>query len=282
MTDQATASDGLPALIIKPHTRYKLHAIGRYIQQFTTALKDTFSERNYIDLLSGPGKCLVRGTNEEIFGSPLLALTTRYPFSHYYFGDIDRNHLVALRKRSEWLATSSTKQFFEGDCNQTVVRILQHIDAQKSANLAVIDGFGVECHWATIKALASCRRMDLIILFPQGMAINRNLKQWAALEESPLDLFFGTSRWREIYEKECGQIRRCVRPFLDLYRQQLRTLGYRKEDSVYEYDDPLIRSRGGHGQKLYYLIFASRHPLGQRFWRQAIEKDAAGQRRLFE
>ena len=287
MADYVIARDGLPALPIKPHTLEKLNAIQRYVDQFTKSMKLTgsdsgfrgFAERNYIDLLSGPGLCVVQGTSREVQGSPLVALSTEYPFSHYYFVDANPDAIVALKKRAATLSGSASAniRYFVGDCNQQVHQVLGHIDKKLSINLAVIDGYGVECHWSTIKALASCRRMDLIILFPQGMSINRNLRQWIDKQGNALDDFFGTHEWRPIYDAKCGQPKQCIRDFLDLYQQNLRTLRYPQPNQVGEF---LVRAQKG--QKLYYLVFASRHRLGQRFWKQATDKSSAGQKRLFD
>jgi three-Cys-motif partner protein len=285
MPDSVAASDGLPALLIKRHTLEKLNAIQRYIYQFATAMKPTgrtrgfrgFEERNYIDLFSGPGVCVIKRGNQEVLGSPLLALSTRYLLSSYYFADINPDYISALRQRADDLegSASLSKRYFVGDSNQQVHQILQHIDKKLSVNLALIDGFGVECHWSTIEALASCRRMDLIILFPQGMSINRNLHQWAESDSGALDAFFGTDEWRQIYQDAAGQARKCIRPFLDLYQRNLRKLRYAQTGQVTE-----LLVRGQRGQKLYYLIFASRDPLGERFGKQATEKSVAGQLRL--
>ena len=286
VTDMINASDGLPALLVKQHTLEKLNVIQRYIDQFATAMKPTgrttgfrgFRERNYIDLFSGPGTCVVQGSNQETQGSPILALSTRYPLSNYYFVDINPDYISALKRRADALdGPASHKSYFTGDSNQEVHQIVRFIDKKLSVNLALIDGFGVECNWSTVELLASCQRMDLIILFPQGMSINRNLKQWAESASNALDAFFGTDEWRQIYRNAGGQASKCIRAFLDLYQRNLRELGYAQTNQVREL---LIRSRGG--QKLYYLIFASRHPLGERFWKQATETSVAGQKRLFD
>ncbi|HLF89573.1 MAG TPA: three-Cys-motif partner protein TcmP [Anaerolineales bacterium] len=277
MADTKIASDGLPALVIKQHSLEKLFYFQRYIYQFTTALKSKFEERNYIDLFSGTGLCLVRETNEEANGSALLALTTVAPFSNYYFIDLYQEHLTSLESRANAVASAQflRKLFFQGDCNKKVYDVLKHINKKYSVNLAILDGFGIECHWSTIESLSSCQRMDLIILFPQGMNINRNLKFWVESESNSLDLFFGANGWRKIYEQEHGRANQCIRPFLDLYQSNLRKLGYGGENQVRE---QLIRSQGG--QKLYYLIFASRNPLGEKFWKQATDKTLGGQRKL--
>lgn len=285
--ETVVAGDGLPALSIKPHTLKKLHFIRRYIYQFSTALKPTgrttgfrgFEKLNYLDLFSGPGVCIVDGSQEEVSGTPLLALTTDHPFRKNFFIDANHDYISALDERAKRLHVESEVliKILEGDCNNKVHEVLRAIDKLYSANLAVIDAFGIECKWATIEVLASCKRMDLIIMFPQGMNINRNLKSWAEAESSALDEFFGTTEWRKIYDDAHGQASKCIRPFLDLYQSKLRELGYNSKDNIREV---LIRSQGG--QKLYYLIAASRHPLGAKFWKQSIQKDEGGQLSFFD
>lgn len=287
MTDYIIASDGLPALPVKQHTLEKLNAIGRYIEQFATSMKPTgratgfrgFQERNYIDLFSGPGLCVIEGIEQEIPGSPILALLCKYPLTNYYFVDINPDYIAALKGRADALNRTEvvSRRYFVGDCNEQISQILRCINTRYSINLAVIDGFSIECKWATIQALASCYRMDLIILFPQGMSINRNLKKWAEAVSNPLDAFFGTDKWKYIYESAGGKASKCIRPFLDLYQNNLKRLGYSKAGQIHEF---LVRSK--RGQKLYYLIFASRNPLGDHFWTQATSKSAGGQMKLFD
>lgn len=271
------------------HTLDNLYWIRCYVHQFTTALSPEashknppfkgFSQRNYIDLLCGPGLCVVQKSRTEEPGSSIVALSAKYPFSHYYFVDVEDRSVAALKQRIDrgGYAPGASKRYFVGDCNERVHDILDSTDLQASVNLAVVDGFSIECHWSTVELPASCRRMDLIILYPQGMTINRNLHIWATERPNALDEFFGTTDWRKIYQGACGQPSRCIRGFLDLYQDNLRRLGYADTDQVHE---ELVRSAGG--QKLYYLIFASRHPLGHQFWKQAAEKRVSGQLRLLD
>jgi three-Cys-motif partner protein len=271
------ASDGLTALSIKPHSLHKLDLIRRYSEQFTTALKDWFPQRNYIDLFSGPGLCVVTRPKQEVKGSPLIALTLRYPFSSYHFVDAEPQNIDALRQRAQNLLHSkSASKYYVGDCNEKIHEVLKRINKQASVNLALVDGFGIECQWKTITTLASCKRMDLIILFPQGMSIKRNLQKWAEQETSKLDDFFGTTDWRLIYKDTAGNPKHCTGPFLKLYQQRLKTLGYNDPDQVGEF--PVQSTRG---VPLYYLVFASKSELGVKFWKQA-RANVLGRRRLFE
>lgn len=287
------ASDGRLALRIKPHTIRKLKVIEYYLAQFATAMRPKppnratrfigFAERNYIDLFAGPGRCRVLASSvpselRDVDGSPLIALKVRHPLSNYYFIDIDQGVIESLEQRTAETATAkgSEKRFLIGDCNEKVNEVLRHVDAKNSISVALIDSFTIACKWSTVKALARCKRMDLIINFPMGMSINRNLHKWVENESSALDDFFGNRKWRDIYEQELGMARQCIRPFLDLYEQGLAELGYRVGD-VRE-----IPIRSQRGVPLYYLVFASRSDLGDKFWNNAARVADELQLRMFD
>lgn len=280
------ASDGRLALQIRPHSLRKLKIVEYYLSELSTSMRPTdrkskfkgFEERNYIDLFCGPGRCVVAGqmpSGTEVDGSALMALKVRYPFSAYYFVDIQPKSIEALAHRSVSLGGDAKKRFFTGDCNEKVDEVLKEVSQRYSINVALLDSFTIACKWSTIEALARCTRMDLIINFPQGMSINRNLHYWAENEDSELDNFFGNRKWREIYAQSQGIAKRCIRGFLDLYKQGLSRLGYRVNDVR----EVLITSR--HGQKLYYLLFASRNPLGDKFWGNATRLADESQLSLF-
>ena len=67
---------------------------------------------------------------------------------------------------------------------------------------------------------------------------------------------------------------------MDYYKQKLQELGYKevfRDDEVG--DEPLMRN--AKKGPLYRLLFASKHPLGQKFWRAVTRRDVHGQTRLF-
>ena len=95
----------------------KYFYIGRYIDMFTKSMKGKWN-LYYIDLFSGCGRCRVRETEEEIDGSALLALNTKYKFKKYFFIDLDPLALNALKKRIKAIRLSNMSELIEGDCNE--------------------------------------------------------------------------------------------------------------------------------------------------------------------
>ncbi len=91
--------DGLPARAARQWTMEKLFYVERYLAVFATAMKDKWHELVYVDLLAGPGRCVIEETGKDIPGSPLLA-TARTEFGRLFLNDIDPIATVALARRT--------------------------------------------------------------------------------------------------------------------------------------------------------------------------------------
>jgi len=277
--------DGLPVREAGAWALEKLDYLSRYVSVFETSMRDKWQVRNYVDLLAGPGKNQIRETGAVLLGSPLLALTTTYPFTGYHFVEYEPDNMQALRQRCMASDLSDCIHIYNGDCNVLVDQIVADLkrDEGRSLNLAFLDPEGLELQWATVAKLASIRRMDLIINYPQyGLTLNMK-RAFASTGETAVDRFFGDEGWRAIYDewqrtRHLGIHRRLI----DWYKSRLQTLGYqevRRDDEVG--GEPLMRNVTRKAP-LYRLLFASKHPLGSKFWHGVTHRDVYGQRRLFE
>ena len=273
--------DGLATRCVGLWAKEKLDYLRRYIEVFEGAMRDKWRERNYVDLMAGPGKNRVRETGEIMLGSPLLALTTRYPFTGYHFVDMDPMNTVALKQRCASSHLAQSVDCITGDCNVVVDQIVSNLRAteNQSLNLAFLDPAGLELTWSTVAKLASIRRMDIIINYPEG-GLNRYMRQAnQAACNTVVDAFFGTREWRAIYDRrQTSQYRRVHRELLDLYRSKLADVGY---VDIRQSEEPLMRNVVRRAP-LYRLLFASKHELGERFWREVTQRNVYGQRRLLE
>ncbi len=109
-------SDGLPLREVGVWTDEKLFYVRRYVEIFTTGMKQKWPVRVYIDLFSGPGRSLIEGTPREIDGSPLIALKAKDAFTSYFFNDLDRESADALKERVRRLRASAVVHNI--DCNE--------------------------------------------------------------------------------------------------------------------------------------------------------------------
>ncbi|HUV94088.1 MAG TPA: three-Cys-motif partner protein TcmP [Anaerolineae bacterium] len=265
----------------------KLDYLRRYLNAFTTAMRDHWPAMHYIDLFSGSGKCRDRNTENVHLGSPLIAITATHPFTHYCFVDKDAKYIAALRERCRASPVGHRVECIAADANQAAHTVVDRIRALQprgggSLNLAFLDPAGLQLHWDTVTVLSRIRRVDLIIYYPH-LGLNLNMKKAVSSPgETAVDRFFGSAEWRSIYEdwERKGRPKGLHRSLIDLYKRKLMLLGYsevlRGSDLR---DEPLIRSSRTRAP-LYYLLFASKHPLGHQFWRSVIRKDVHGQMRM--
>lgn len=273
-------------LLMRPSGQWaekKLDYLKRYIEIFETSMRKKWLRRNFVDLFSGPGKCRTDG-GKIFLGSPLISLTTTYPFTDYFFADIDKASIGALLERCRSLPFFDRIRFHQEDSNTAVTRVITEIQTldklhkSPSLNLAFLDPEGLELEWRTVAALASVQKMDLIIHYPV-MGLKRNLANASKEEEHYLDRFFGDREWRRVY-KQVSDVAIVEHELLIHYKKKLEALGYVevKEDEETGNAPPIKNTKGG---LLYRLLFASKNPLGDEFWKEVIQRDVHGQRRLF-
>lgn len=283
--------DGLPMRASGAWAMEKLDYLRRYMDIFVTSMRDKpWRAMHYVDLFAGPGKCRTKDKSARVFlGSPLIALNVAHPFSGYFFVDLDAGTIAVLQKRCAASPLAGRVNCLIGDSNRCVMDIVSRIQTidrtfiqgkWPSLNLAFLDPEGLELHWETVAALAGVNRMDLIIHYPQ-MALERTMpKAFQTEGASSVDLFFGDPDWRKIYAEWKDRQTGLHRQLIDYYKQRLQNLGYAevlRDDETG--DEPLMRN----AQKkapLYRLLFASKHPLGNKFWHQVTQRDLHGQRRL--
>jgi hypothetical protein len=125
--------------------------------------------------------------------------------------------------------------------------------------------------------------MDLIYVFLEGMAAKRNLEKFLRRADSPLDQALGTDAWRGLVRGRMldpadpeAQWEQVGRPLVDILRQPLVMLGYQD----IRLGSEIIGVRNRRNAPLYYLVFASKHSLGHRFWKAISRYDKSGQARL--
>ncbi len=248
-------------------TKNKLEILAQYLPLYLRATTKA-AERIYIDGFAGPGLNKVKMTGEVIDGSPLIALGARSAngtiFDRLFF--IEKNHRAAkeLEQTAEARDSRRRATVREGDVNVELPKLTQSLP-KRSPTFVFLDTQGIEPKWTTVEAIAAWQT-ELLINFPFGMAINRN-------PGPKVTRYFGTEEWQRIwYSNRPGRLKE----FLDLYKNRLRQLGYK----YFMDPDPLITAPGG--QRLYYLVFATKVKPGQDImkWVQK-QPDVHGQTRFW-
>jgi three-Cys-motif partner protein len=264
------ASDGLPARLTGHWVHEKKYYLSRYLDIMTHGVgKKWGAKLAYIDLFAGPGRSVIRGTGEEVEGSPVLAL--KYDFARYVFVD-KPEVLSSLKTRLNSHDKSSQIVFVEGDCNEVIAKVVLASPADH-LGLAFIDPTGLQMQFRTVQRLVHGRKIDLLMTLQFGMGIKRNLHQYIRAESGTLTGFLGNANWREDASAG-GSASQVVRRITTRYMRQLRDMGY------HTFRDREIEIRNDQNVFLYFMAFASRHLLGGRFWREAIRIEWTGQRQM--
>lgn len=260
--------DGIDVMCVGNWVMDKYRILNDYLEILTKGLGKTWTELYYVDLFCGPGRSRIRQTGVEIDGSPLIAL--KKGFTDFIFVDLNKINLECLGKRAGQFGKRIAT--ITGDCNNVVTEITSSIP-DKSLGIAFVDPFGLDFNFDTYAALTRNKRMDLIINFPIGMAIKRNLRS-----ERKLDAFLGGVGW-----KHGGDESSRANHITNFFKKNLEEIGYKyqsnQDETSYMGEVDVKNTRQN---LLYYLLYASKHPLGLRLWNQSRKYSSSGQRTLFD
>jgi three-Cys-motif partner protein len=167
-------------------TDQKLDILEGYLGAYTTALQNAKFTKGYIDAFAGSGyREAKRGfpdlseqePQDLLAGSARRALRVQPRFDGYVFIESHggrRAQLEALK--SEFPEQANAIQIRGGDANQQLRDICALSWASRRAVL-FLDPYGMQVDWSTIEAVARTKAIDMWLLFPVGIGVNRLLKR---------------------------------------------------------------------------------------------------------
>lgn len=267
-------------------TEEKLERVRKYLVAYATIMSKQRFKFAYSDAFAGTGYRTLEqdgSTNELMFpelvdqesqkfliGSARIALHSRPRFNKYIFIEKDAGRFAELNKlREEFPDVAEDIILVNADCNVYLQDLcLNHVWKRNRAVL-FLDPFGMQVEWKTIEAIAQTKAVDLWLLFPLGVAVNRLLRRDGNINEvlrQRLDELFGTTEWFDaFYETKVvrslfGEETR-LEKIVNLDRigkyfvTRLQTIFAR----VAENPLPLYNSRNN---PLYLLCFAAGNPKG--------------------
>lgn len=265
-----SAQDNLSLRCVGEWSKDKIEYFNYYAQMFSTGMKAKWHDRYYIDLFSGPGKCVIRETMEEIKGSPLNALNVKDKFSGYFFVDKNNVCILDLKKR---IATSMEKiKFFPEDCNMAIEKVVSEIP-EYSLSLIIIDPASLQFNFNSFNKLSKIKG-DLIVnypIYPIERAISAALAK-SDYNSSKLDKFH--PGWREIVaRKSWGDSKKQnIKNLMKDYINKIESLGYLSAVPI-----PFKNSKNA---TLYFLIYFSKNQKGIEFWEKEQASFANKKRQL--
>jgi three-Cys-motif partner protein len=271
-------------------TTAKLDVIAKYLASYTAALKNQPSRehpfvKGYIDAFAGtgyrdarrddqPGQTLLLPDLAEqapqalLDGSARVALKSSPPFDRYVF--IERSpgrceQLYSLKEEFPELASRISVR--QGDANLEIQDLCKK-NWQFHRAVLFLDPYGMQVDWTTIQAIAGTRAIDLWVLFPLGIGVNRLLTKSGDIPASwrqRLTLLFGADAWYdEFYRVET--IDTLLGPEDRVVKASIETIGRYFNERLKSIFPAVAKEpkvlRNSSNSPLYLLCFAAGNPNG--------------------
>ncbi len=257
-------------------TLEKLNILERYLDAYTTVLKNRPFRLIYVDAFAGEGAFRL---NAELYqddyddfremydGSARIALSIKdKPFDNLIFSETDQQRYQVLASlRREFPDRDITVH--NEDANVMLPRFCENLQPLDRA-VVFLDPFATSVDWSTIEAIAATNKIDCWILFPVG-AIARMMptndqprESWAVR----LDKIFGSNEyWTGLYRRSAQlplldfdpgyQRPGGSGPIADRYRERI--------ESVFHTVAPTRRIfKNSRNSPMFELFFAASNPRG--------------------
>ncbi|MEH2552203.1 three-Cys-motif partner protein [Bradyrhizobium sp. AZCC 2262] len=211
---------------------------------------------SYIELFSGPGRSLIRGTNRIIDGSPLVAYNAAQlsgaPFTSIHLNDFDAQNSSAVDARIRALGGAAT--CYSDPADVAVDKIVAAVNPS-GLHFAFLDPYNLEGLSFDIIRKLSKLKVDLLI-HVSVHDLQRNLDDYSRPGDV-LDTFApGWSKHVDPKKLSRNSFRAAL---MEYWLAEIRKLGKLPAEGVELVEGPT-------GQRLYWLVFASEHNIARKFW----------------
>lgn len=202
-------------------TDTKLELVRKYLQAYTIIFDRNPRARKlytiYVDAFAGTGYRMPRAQSSDnplfdlgedenqafLKGSARIALEVEPPFKEYIFIERDPLYVRELENlRSEFLSRRPCINIENSEANSFLHTWIQSVDWRTTRAVVFLDPYGMQVDWQVIQALGKTKAIDLWLLLPVGIAINRLLTKagppppkWA----DALNRIFGTDQWQSAF-----------------------------------------------------------------------------------
>ena len=265
-------------------TEEKLERVAKYLERYTTALKNQRFQLLYIDAFAGTGYRTVQDIKAEgqlpldlpevgmlAKGSARRALEVTPAFDRYVFIERNKKNFDQLvRLKIEFADKLDRMTFINKEANTAITSLCEAVKWQSNRAVMFLDPYGMQVNWTTIEKIAATKAIDLWYLFPAGMGVNRLTPHDAQIPSewrAALDRMLGETSWRDEFYVQSettdlfGTVTAKRRKQSDIARIEAYFLGRLRTifAGVAEHGLPLRNSKQ---QCMYLLTFACGNPRG--------------------
>lgn len=282
-TETVSVYDNLPVRCVGEWAIQKIYHLNQYFGIFTIGMKAKWEGNiNYIEICSGPGRCIDRHSGDEFNGTPMCIV--EHPACKHLnkalFFDYNQNVIDILNARIADREVSNAKALWGdyNDANEICKCILKETNCQ-GLNLVFIDPTDCSVPFSLIAALKkNLRNVDFIINFAIKTDVNRNIRSAILQHESHQTVlnkyksFLGSDSFFNdpvvLEAARSGNHLELRVKFRQAYIDNLKRIG------CTFFDFKQI-------ENYYDLVFATSHEKGIEFWEKANSINYVGDRTLF-
>jgi three-Cys-motif partner protein len=223
-------NDQSPNKVAEPSEHYfggdwtvdKLGRLRKYLAAYTKIMTKQNFKFAYIDAFAGTGYISKEQNNDsdtELFldlgleepqsflsGSVKTALEIEPRFNKYIFIEKDTAHCKDLQTTcNEYPELMSRVSIINEEANSFLQDLCNNSNWSQHRAVLFLDPYGMQVEWKTIESIARTKAIDMWLLFPLGMSINRMLIKNGNIPipwVEKLDRFFGTHDWEQQFYQQ--------------------------------------------------------------------------------
>jgi three-Cys-motif partner protein len=269
-------------------TQIKIDIVEAYARAYLKIMNNYPSLKPiYFDGFAGSGE-IMQCDNDEGFevveGAARRILNIDQPktFDMYYFVEKCESCYTRLKQIVDSNFPNRNVHVVNGDCNQKLCDFANYLGKHENRfcrGLAYVDPFGMQVDWSSITPLKG-KNVDLWILIPTGVGINRMLTKDGKIEKSwadKLQAFLGIS-FAEIQSKfyeespqcsmfgeaEIQKVENAIQLAGELYSKQLST--------VFKFVSNPFILRNSKNSPMYHFVLATDNHAGLNIANDVIKK----------
>ncbi len=160
-------------------------------------------------------------------------------------------------------------EIVNADANEAISALCQNTNWRSTRGVVFLDPYGLQLTWDTLIAISRTKALDIWVLFPSGMGLNRLLTKTGEIPQEwqdTLDRSLGTHEWRVAFYRNEDVEATSLREPADT---QLRTRTREKMEKYYldrlrsifpVVSNACVRLTNSKDQTMYLLCFASANP----------------------
>tara|TARA_R100001530_G_scaffold113656_1_gene80608 strand:+ start:946 stop:1782 length:837 start_codon:yes stop_codon:yes gene_type:complete len=201
-------------------TKIKIEILVDYAKAYLQIMKGKdFFKLLYFDGFAGSGS-IIKDNKVDIdvtvgAAKRIVEIDTPRPFDTYYFVEKDEKNMESLKEVTHDLFPQKQIFLANEDCNRKLIDLSNYLRDPKNKSvrtLVYIDPCGMQVEWRSIESLKGLN-LDMWILVPTGLGVNRLLKKNGEISEA----------WLNRLEK-----------FLGIGKTEITDLFYTKSPTLFE------------------------------------------------